>query len=245
MEWEMLDNCPPSCPCWAQGVLPEPVTPAEAQLRRKIEVWSRCGSRYSSARAQGVKQVAASVARGDLDKRRVAILLSALYTTTDGYWYHDWDGCDVQKTVLCQSLSGLKTSGFKCPPRGVPELIELGVCLKTGFCKTTRSTGRLVAAGSPLQELLHDILTLHRVKRRTKCLHAAPALQVLLKALKTDPVHIQCSISHLPDYLVSLLLQVGCHWVPAEKNVMRLAIVAQRWERRCARRAWMVLATKK
>lgn len=243
MEWEMLDNCPPSCPCWAQGVLPEPVTPAEAQLRREIEVWSRCRSRYSSARAQGVKQVAASVARGDLDKRRVAILFSALYTTTDGY--SSWDEWVVQKTVLSQSLSGLKTSGFKCPPHGVPELIQLGVCLKTGFCKTIRSTGRLVAAGSPLQELLHDILTLHRVKRRTKCLHAASALQVLLKALKTDPVHIQCSISHLPDGLVSFLLQVGCHWVPTEKNVMRLAIIAQRWERRCARRAWMALAAKK
>lgn len=195
------DTCANDCPCWAQGRLPEPITGAEAELARDIQ---RSAANGGMNAEYVVLRAAASVARGVMDKRRVAILLSAMYAVPPR-WLYGFHA--MQSTALALCLPSRKTSGFKYP-RGVLQLMQLGVCLKSGF-RGGEGYGYLL---SPLEWVLRDILSLKRSKSRKKSLCNTPTLNLLVEALAKDPVHIYRTLARFaPDDVRTLHEQ--CYWV--------------------------------
>ena len=189
--------------------MPEPVTDAEAELARQIEDLAFVSDRRDLARL--VQNVAKSVARGDLDKRRVAILLSALYGCC-----RCGRGCGWQKTVLAILLPTKHTGTTGKFPQGVKELIDLGVCLKTGFrrrwyfCYEDHCDDRHI---SPLESVLREILSLRRVQSRNKFLRSTPTLDLLRAALGDDPTYIHVTIGKLTRRDQNRVIR-HCCWLP-------------------------------
>lgn len=228
MEWHDIDKCPAHCPCWAHGHLTEPVTEAEADVQRSVEKyasrirgWGWDDSLWHSWEGliDLVKEVAAGVARGDMDKRRMAIVLSGSYPTS----------------VLGMCLPSRKTTGSNKFPHGVPELIQLGVCLKTGLRFWSQSA---------LEWVLGDILSLRKHQSRKQSLRCSPLLNMLVDTLRKDPVHLYCTVAKLPRHQRDAVRAV-CQWVPRGTDVMALVGATKRWERRSARRAWVFLVVLK
>jgi hypothetical protein len=225
----LSDPCADDCPCWAQGRLPEPITGAEAELARDIQ---RSVANGGMNVEYFVLRAAASVARGAMDKRRVAILLSAMYAVPPR-WLYGYGFRAIQSTALALCLPSRKTSGFKYP-RGVSQLMQLGVCLKSGF---RGGEGYLL---SPLEWVLRDILSLKRSKSRKKSLCNTPTLNLLVEALAKDPVHIYRTLARLaPDDVCTLHEQ--CSWVkPCIKEAKAELGRGKAWAAGL-RRAWLVV----
>lgn len=112
-----MAKCPAHCPCWARARLPEPVTDTEKELAEQIRFFASMRNRRALAGL--VQNIAARVARGDLDKHRMAILLSPLYEGRPR--------CTPYKTVLAILRPRTYEATTGKFPHGVPELIGLGV----------------------------------------------------------------------------------------------------------------------
>jgi hypothetical protein len=223
-----VDKCPTSCPCWQQGKLQEPVSDAEVDLWHKLESCAMHGP--VTRMRQLVKAAAKHVARGTMDQRRVAILLSAPLTVTNLHASH--------MTVLAMlTLPCRKREGFKFP-HGVPELIRLGVCMKTAYFNPRWWwEGPL----SPLVLVLRDIMSLRKPGSRKKWLHHGThhVLHLLLQVFRHIPVHVLTAIMRLSCTDKEWLLRHQYHWIPHEQDVTRLVAMTLRWERRRARRVWI------
>lgn len=165
-----------------------------------------------------------------------------------GAWHHGSAPLTVTNvsvshmTVLAMlTLPCRKREGFKFP-HGVPELIQLGVCIKTAYINPRWWEGPV----SPLAWVLREIMSLRKPGSRKKWLHhgAHHGLHLLLQVFRHDPVHVLTAITRLPYTDKEWLLRHQYHWIPHEQDVTRLVTMTLRWERRCARRMWVAADDK-